>query len=186
MITPLSPRAAETWQLLANRAATERDPRLRANLTVVARHVEAEVRGDIPALMATLVAEPRYQVWGASASVGPQGYDEVANFYQAAIRIGKNRLEFEIVRVMVDRDTVLTEGTFRHAYSGAMLTARGYDTVEDDPTGWYLVEYQALIVWPISRDGLIVGEDMYAGEAPRIVRRLDTGELDHLGPVDRG
>ena len=185
MITPLSPQAAETWRLLADRAASEQNPRLRANLEVVARHVEAEVRGDVPALMATLVAEPRYQVWGASASVGPQGYDEVANFYRAAIEIGKNRLEFEISRVMVDDDTVLTEGIFRHAYSGAMLTARGHDGLQNDASTWFLVEYQALIIWPISADGLILGEDMYAGEAPRIVRPLGAGELDHLGPVDR-
>ncbi|MFC9556311.1 nuclear transport factor 2 family protein [Rhodococcus sp. NPDC056960] len=185
MITPLSPEAAKTWRLLADRAAAEQNPRLRANMEIVARHVEAEVRGDIPALMATLVPEPRYQVWGASTSVGPQGYDEVAEFYRAAIRIGKNRLEFEIGRVVVDRDTVLTEGVFRHAYSGAMLTARGYEGLQDDSSAWFLVEYQALIVWPISAEGLILGEDMYAGEAPRIVRRLDAGELDHLGPVDR-
>ncbi|MFE5700725.1 nuclear transport factor 2 family protein [Rhodococcus koreensis] len=185
MITPLSPEAAKTWRLLADRAAAERNPRLRANMEVVARHVEAEVRGDIPALMATLVAEPRYQVWGASTSLGPQGYDEVAEFYRAAIRIGKNRLEFEIGRVVVDHDTVLTEGVFRHAYSGAMLAARGYEDLQDDSSAWFLVEYQALIVWPISAEGLILGEDMYAGEAPRIVRRLDAGEFDHLGPVDR-
>ncbi|MFF2109379.1 nuclear transport factor 2 family protein [Rhodococcus koreensis] len=154
-------------------------------MEVVARHVEAEVRGDIPALMATLVAEPRYQVWGASTSLGPQGYDEVAEFYRAAIRIGKNRLEFEIGRVVVDHDTVLTEGVFRHTYSGAMLAARGYEGLQDDSSAWFLVEYQALIVWPISAEGLILGEDMYAGEAPRIVRRLDAGEFDHLGPVDR-
>ena len=53
MITPLSPQAAETWRLLADRAASEQNPRLRANLEVVARHVEAEVRGDVPALMAS-------------------------------------------------------------------------------------------------------------------------------------
>lgn len=42
-------------------------PRVRANLAVVARQVEEEVRGDVAGLMATLVAQPRYTVWGASA-----------------------------------------------------------------------------------------------------------------------
>lgn len=182
----VAPAAQHSWCLLALRAKSEPDPHLRANLEVVARHVAAEVAGDIPALLATLVPEPIYRVWGASSSRGPQGYAEVEQFYRDAIATGKNRLEFHISRVMVDRDTVLTEGVFRHAYSGATITARGFGgTATIEESAWYLVEYQALILWPIDAAGLIEGEDMYAGEVPRILRRLQPGELDHLGPVGR-
>lgn len=186
MIVELSPAAEHSWRLLAERAASETDPRRRANLEVVARHVREEVRGDVPALMETLVAQPRYEVWGASDSPGPKGYDEVRAFYEAAIDIGKNRLEFEISRVVVDDATVVTEGVFRHAYTGELLARRGFAEPGDiEPDGWYLVEYQALIVWPIDLDGLIEGEQMYAGERPRIVSKLSPGERDHLGPPDR-
>ncbi|HWD05881.1 MAG TPA: nuclear transport factor 2 family protein [Kribbella sp.] len=186
MIVELSPAAERSWRLLAERAAAEPDPRNRANLEVVARHVREEVRGDVPALMKTLVAEPEYQVWGASDSVGPQGGDQVREFYEAAIRTGKNRLEFEISRVVVDHDTVVTEGVFRHAYTGELLASRGFAAPgEVEPDGWYLVEYQALIVWPIDADGLIEGEQMYSGERPRILSKLAPGERDHLGPPDR-
>lgn len=186
MTASLSPAARDSWQLLAQRIQSETDSRLRANLEVVARHVAAEVVGDMPTLMATMVPQPRYRVWGASASRGPQGYDEVEQFYLDSIAIGKNRLEFHVSRVMVDRDTVLTEGVFRHAYDGATIIARGFAGADGiEPTGWYLVEYQALILWPISAEGLIEGEDLYAGEKPRLLRALQSGEFDHLGPVNR-
>lgn len=186
MIAELRPAAEQSWRVLSERAAAESDPRRRANIEVVARHVREEVRGDVPALMSTLVAGPHYQVWGASESVGPKGYEEVKAFYEATIAIGKNRLEFEVDRVVVDDYCVVTEGVFRHAYSGELLLSRGFAEPGDtDPRGWYLVEYHSLVVWPIDDDGLIEGEQMYAGERPRIIRKLASGECDHLGPVGR-
>ncbi|WP_028852171.1 nuclear transport factor 2 family protein [Thermocrispum municipale] len=187
MIVELRPAAERSWQLLTDRLHAEQDPRKRANLEVVARHVREEVRGDVPALMKTLVPEPVYEIWGASDSVGPQGYDEVKAFYEASIAIGKNRLEFEITAVLVEHDLVATEGIFRHAYDGELLIRRGFARADEvERHGWYLVEYQALILWPIDADGLIEGERMYVGEKPRVLRRLEPGECDHLGPVDRG
>jgi hypothetical protein len=183
--TDLHPDAARSWRLLAERVATETDPRLRANLEVVARHVVEEVRGDVPALMKTLVAEPVYRIWGASASTGPRGHDEVVAHYEAMLPSGKNRLEYELTRVVADVDTVITEGVFRHAYRGSTLAARLGAAPDLHPDRWYLVEYQALVVWPISAEGLIEGEDIYAGEPPRVVRELGRGEYPHLGPVDR-
>lgn len=186
MIVELRPAAEHSWRLLTERMHAEPDPRKRANLEVVARHVREEVRGDVPALMKTLVAHPVYEVWGASESVGPKGYDEVKAFYEASIASGKNRLEFEISQLLVEHDIVVTEGMFRHAYTGDVLARRGFASAgEVDPRGWYLVEYQALIVWPIDASGLIEGERMYAGERPRILRRLRPGECDHLGPPGR-
>lgn len=184
LATELHPDAARTWSLLARRVVEEPDPRRRANLAVVARHVEAEVRGDLPALMSTLVAEPVYRIWGASASAGPCGHREVVAHYEAMLPSGKNRLEFEVTRVVADDRSVVTEGTFRHAYRGSTLAARA-GSADVEPARWYLVEYRCLVVWPISADGLIEGEDIYAGEAPRIVRSLEAGECPHLGPVDR-
>lgn len=186
MSVELHPRAEQSWRLLTERAAAESDHRRRVNLEVVARHVREEVRGDVPALMATLVPEPCYEVWGASGSPAPQGHEQVKAFYEASIEIGKNRLEYELSRVVADEDTVLTDGIFRHAYRGDMLVRRGLLKAEEvDTFGWYLVEYRAAIIWPISADGLIEGERMYIGEQPRVLCRLSSGECDHLGPVGR-
>lgn len=178
------PAASRSWRLLVQRIDTELDARRRANLEIVARHVVEEVRGDIPALLATLVAEPVYRIWGASSSSGPKGHAEVEAHYEAMVASGKNRLEYELSLVLVDEHTVVTEGVFRHAYSGATLAGR-YGAAGTALDAWYLVEYQALVVWPISANGLIEGEEIYAGEPPRIVRALAPGECPHLGPVNR-
>jgi ketosteroid isomerase-like protein len=183
--TDLHPAARASWRLLAERVAQESHPRRRANLEVVARHVEEEVRGDIDALMATLVPEPVYTVWGASSSVGPRGHAEVVAHYEAMFASGKSRLEYQVARVTADADSVVTDGVFRHAYRGSSLAGRVVPAEEVEPERWYLVEYRCLVVWPISPEGLIEGEEIFSGEAPRIVRALDPGECPHLGPVDR-
>lgn len=184
-VTDLHPAARASWRLLADRIGQEGDPRRRANLEVVARHVEEEVRGDLDALMATLVAEPRYTIWGASSSVGPQGHAEVVAHYEAMFASGKSRLEYEVTRVTVDADSVVTDGVFRHAYQGRSLAGRVVPAEEVEADTWYLVEYRCLVVWPISPDGLIEGEEIFSGEPPRVVRALAPGEYPHLGPVDR-
>lgn len=183
-MTAVDPAAAKSWQMLAERVATEPDARRREMLTTVARHVEAEVAGDVDALLETLIDDPRYQFWGRSGFDGPKGRDAVVAHYEMLNASGINRLEFEITRVMVDDAAVLTEGWFRHAYQGTMLQLLGSD--EDvDGSAWYLVEYLALVVWPFEGD-LIVGEDVYFGTDPKVIRQLGAGELPHLGPLDRG
>jgi hypothetical protein len=101
--------------------------------------------------------------------------------YEGQQVIGKNRLEYRIDRVLVD-DDVVTDGVFRHAYRGAQLVADGVASAADVlPDERYLIEYRALVVWVMSPDGLIEGEDTYKAEPARVVRRLEAGELPHLG-----
>lgn len=80
--------------VLQRAIATETDPVIAANLRVVAEHIRAEVAGELDALMATLVEQPVYHIWGASTSVGPAGYRAVRANYEHLIRTGKNRLEY--------------------------------------------------------------------------------------------
>jgi hypothetical protein len=169
-------------QPLLDRIVAEADPRLRSNLQVVARHVVAEIAGDIDVLMATLVDEPVYGIWGSSGSVGPVGARQVREHYEQLVASGKNRLEYHLSRVVVDADAVVTDGEFRFAYRGDDVETA---TAGVDVDAWYLVAYQCLVVWPIAADGRIAGEEIYTGERPRIVRALGPGELPHLGPVSR-
>jgi ketosteroid isomerase-like protein len=179
--------AAHSWQLRAERIAGEADDRVRRNLEIVARHVVAEVRGDIEALMATLVPEPAYELFGAGPPWGPKGAEAVRAFYETSNEAGQNRLEFELCRVVADRDCVVTEGVFRHAFSGVSLVQLGLEYAEPaEPEGWYLVQYPAIVAWVISPSGLIEGERIYFGDLPRVLRKLAPGESLHLGPVSRG
>lgn len=186
-MTGVSIEAATSWRLIADRLAAETSERCRAMLAVVATHVEAEVRGDIPALMETLVPDPQYHFWGAVPTPGPRGLAETEAHYQGLVATGMNRLEFAVDRIVVDNDNVITEGVFRHAVSGTLiepLSAAATGCLVSDE-GWYLVEYRALVVWPVTAEGLIVGEDIYFGSNPQVVRALASGELPHLGPSDR-
>ena len=70
--TSIAAEAAHSWRLLATRIASETDPRVRANLEIVARHVVLEVSGDVETLMTTLVPEPQYNYFGVDFP-GPPG-----------------------------------------------------------------------------------------------------------------
>jgi hypothetical protein len=175
------------WQLLVDRIAEEPDPIRRRNLEVVARHVVEEVAGNLSELMATLVPEPEYTVWGASDSTGPKGRQAVVAWYEALKASGRNRLDYKLHRVVVDDRCVVTEGDFHYAIAGHDL--RGVDATESgealDADTWYLVTHRALVLWPVNSDGLIEGEIIYAGEHHRVRRALGEGEMPNLGPDER-
>jgi hypothetical protein len=177
---------ARSWRLLSERLAAETDERLRSNLEVVARHVAAEVGGDILALMATLVPEPEYEFLSDSASGRASGFETVRALYERAVQYGRNRREFDLSLVLADRDHVVTEGALRQVMAGRHIAQFGIGHDEDpDPSGWYLTEALTLIVWPITPEGLISGERVYFAQSERILRRVAPGECLHMGPADR-
>jgi hypothetical protein len=177
---------ARSWQLLSDRLAAETDPRVKANLEVVARHVEAEVGGDIPALMATLIPEPQYEFLSDSGSADAAGFETIKALYERAVAYGRNRREFVLSLVVADRDHVVTEGALRQVMPGCdiKLFGIGYDE-EPAADAWYLTEAVTLIVWPITPDGLITGERVYFSQKERIMRPVSPDELRHMGPLDR-
>jgi hypothetical protein len=185
MASGVHPDAAASWRLLTERLAAETDRVRRRNLEVVARHVAAEVAGDLEALEQTLVAEPRYTFWGGDSPRRLGSIDDVRGFYENNVRAGKNRLAFDTTRVLVDDETVITEGVFRHVVEGRFLPGR---TLPDggslDPATRYLTAYQAIVVWPISAEGLIAGEEVYLGEPHQVQRAVAPGEFPHLGRAD--
>lgn len=176
------------WQPLLDRIDCEKDPVRRANLSIVARHVVEEVAGNMGALMGTLVESPEYLVWGASDSVGPSGQDEVVDWYTRLQSASRNRLDYVIHRVVVDENTVVTEGDFFYAILGRDLTGFHVSEIGEalNDNDFYLVGHRTTVLWPVSEDGLIEGEHIYAGERHRVVRQLRGGEYPHLGPASRG
>lgn len=178
------PAAAASWSLLTDRIAAEKDPILRRNLEAVARHVVAEVAGDLQALEETLVDQPSYTFWGGDSPRRLTSMAAVRAFYEDNVRAGKNRLSFDITRLLVDDSTVITEGVFRHVVEGAYLPGRYLpDGGPLEPRTSYLTAYQALVVWPITADGLIAGEEIYLGEPHQVQRAVAPGEFPHLGRV---
>ena len=168
-----------TWAKVEERLATETDPVLRRNLETVLEHMKAEAVGDIDGLLATLSDDVAYHAYGTTEpAMNPVGKDGVRGFYEAFIASGATRLQFEVDRLVVDRDCILTEGLMRMAYPGRTLQARGIDV--DDPDAYYLYEARMATLWPFDADGKVRGEDTYTGSdgfAGIADRKLDEADI---------
>lgn len=150
----------KTWRKVEERLATETSPRRRALLENVLAHMQAETTGDVAGLMATLAPNPRYHQWGATdEDRGPKGRDEVEQFYRAFVASGATNLEFDVERLVVDDDCIVTEGMMRIAYPGRTVAAMGHEV--DDPDAYYLYEARMCVLWPYDADGLLLAEDAY-------------------------
>jgi hypothetical protein len=84
-------------------------------------------------------------------------------------------LEFDIDRIVVDHDTVVTEGWIHAINLGAVARARGWEVDDDDAS--YLVSQRVVIFWPFDEQGQMVGEDGYANFDRTAARKLDAAEL---------
>jgi hypothetical protein len=175
----------QTWVLTEQRAQAETDPRRKANLEIVVKHMKADARCDIDAVLATLTNAPKYKWHGEpdDVTLNPEGVAAVAEFYDMAIvRAGAHRLEWIVDRVIADDDAVFTEGVMRLAYPGDH-TEVGIEV--DDPEAYYLSEARTAVVWPIDREtGLIIGEEIYKStdEMAGIQGRKIT--LDQIAPLE--
>jgi hypothetical protein len=173
-----------TWQKTEERLATETDPVLRRNLELLLTHQKAESALDMEALMATISERAKYQNFGGGEITGPEGKAAVQKFYEDFAASGAQKLQFDVDRLVVDRDCILTEGVMRMAWPGATLQARGIEV--DDPGADYLFEARMAILWPIDEDGLFIGEDSYVGGdgfAGIADRKLDPADIVLYQPV---
>jgi len=151
---------SKTWRPVEARLARERDPRKRRILETLLAHMKAEAAGDLDALMATVAENAHYHAYGSDEPIfSPRGKEEVRKFYSAYVASGAHRLEFEVDRLVVDDDCVLTEGTMRIAYPGNLLRFMGHEI--DDPDAFYLYVTRMAVVWPMDEQGLVIGEDTY-------------------------
>lgn len=159
----------QSWQPLEERLERETNPRCRQLLAQVRDHMRTEIRGELEGLMATLVDEPRYHLWGVPVEGGPKGRAAVEEFYRQMIAGGGNHFHFDIQRIVVDQDSVVTEGLMRQQVPGVAVAASGIGDVDGepvDPEATYLAVTQILTVWPAAEDGRIIGEDIYFGSPP--------------------
>jgi hypothetical protein len=168
MAMKIEPHAS--WLALRERAASETNPRHKTLLTEVANHMEAEIKGQLEPLMATLTAQPVYHFW----RVGPEnmvleGYDAVAGFYSNMFTTGGQQFQVVIDRIMVDDNAVITEGQVKQVYKSKDLAAMG----ATHSGGQALADHelwvsnaQLITVWPADPDAKLVGEDIYFGSDP--------------------
>ncbi len=158
----------DSWLALEARAATETNPRYKALLTQVRDHMEYEIKGDLEPLMATLTAAPIYHFWGNAPNV-IEGFEAVEAFYTGMIATGTQQFEVVVERIVVDDNTVITEGRVKQVYQGGGLLRMGLTSANDvelAEAGLYLTDTQLITVWPADPDGKLLGEDIYFGQDP--------------------
>ena len=158
-----------------DRLARTEDPRQRAMLGTVAEHLRAEAASDLDGLKASLADSPEYHLWAEGRDYGPKGMDAVLAYYGEAVAVKRQILEFDIERMVVDHDTVVTEGWIHAINLGSVARARGWEI--DDDNASYLVSQRVVIFWPFDEEGHMLGEDGYANFDPTRVRKLAAGEL---------
>jgi len=167
----------KTWRLLEKRIATTTNPRHLLMLNRVLQHAIGEAKPDLDQVMSTLCPNPRYIAWGAPEDFSPAGTQAVRNFYEETIvHGGQFCLELDMDRIVVDDETVVTEGNFRSLYYGADALKRGFPA--DDPTAFYILKLRMLILWPFDEEGYIKGEETYSAIAtPDFFTKIDESEV---------
>jgi hypothetical protein len=157
------------------RLARTEDPRQREMLATVAAHLRAEAGSDLDGLRATLVDEPDYHLWADGHDYGPKGMEAVLGYYGDVVERKRQVLEFDVERIVVDHDTVVTEGWIHAINLGSVARARGWDV--DDDVASYLVSQRVVIFWPFDEEGRMLGEDGYANFDRTLTRKLTREEL---------
>ena len=159
-----------SWLELRARAARTTNPQHRRLLEGVANHMEAEIKGQLEPLMATLIDEPVYHFWRVGGeNMVLEGYDAVAGFYRAMFDTNGQQFHVVVARILVDDSGVVTEGQVRQVYGKQALQAMGLAEAAGEPIDahdFWLSNAQLITVWPAGEDDKLVGEDIYFGEDP--------------------
>jgi len=121
---------------------------LHENRRVWQRHVLAENRRDITALLETLCGDPIYKIMAASATF--KGRDQVAQFYTGLFD-GVPDATFELINAFVGEEGVVEESILRGTQRGTLFGI--------PPTGREMA-LPLTIVFPIL-NGQIMGERLY-------------------------
>ena len=168
-----------SWIPLEEHAATLEGERQRRLVMTVRDHMEAEVKGRLEPLMATLTAHPIYHFRGNGPTTVLEGHDAVAAFYADMFAAKRQQFEVVVDRIVASDDCVVTEGQVKQAYAGEALAAFGVAEVDGkavEPNGLYMSCAQLVTLWPADPDGRLIGEDIYFGDNPMTTLTSITAE----------
>jgi len=172
---------------LDRRLEGETDPARRRMLEEVRYHIAIEAALNIEGAIQRLAPNPEYVLF---SNQGPPvtiaGKDAIRrDFYERLVDEIDPRLEWDIVRCLVDGRDVITEGKQKSAVRGSALIRQGFDA---DPKGLYLQYAQHLVIWPFDEDLRLIGETIFFGymqsPAEVVKRPLKAEEIGaYSGPV---
>jgi hypothetical protein len=161
-----------TWKPIQEKLDRTTNPRHRKMLQELLNHASGETEADLEKVLATLSPNPVYKgVRRGPPESQPKGAQEVRAFYVNEI-FGRGRyyLEGNKDRIVVDDDTIITEGMMRLIRWGRDLVEDGVPV--DDENACYLMTTRILIVWPFDADGKIIGEESWSQPATASLQKL--------------
>jgi hypothetical protein len=173
-----------TWYGLEDKLARTTNPRHRQMLQTVIDHAQAETRGDVDGLMATLGDDPQYHFWSGGKDWGPKGLDGVRKYYEDFVVSGAGFFESEKVRLVVDDDNVVTESVMRQLVPGRIARQRGYEVPDID--GHYIVTARTAIFWPFDESCTLTAEDSYGSSDLSDITQVPDDKLpaDYVAMLD--
>jgi hypothetical protein len=117
-----------------------------------------ELRELLEPVMATLSREPAYHFHGMAGFDSLHGRPAVEAYYRQMFSTGRMNAEFVIDRIVVDDQTVVTEGVMV-----ALVSSREVPGPASGEEAQYLARTPLLVVWPATPDGFLIGENIYLG-----------------------
>lgn len=153
--------------------------RHRRHLKTVREHMYHEKMLDPDGVMGTLSAKASYKLWVDGVDLGPKGVDDIREWY-VDTNIRRHRtfvIEYDLQRVVVDDDVVVTEGQMNVVVDAVYVTE--VLGLECDPDDVMLHSFRQVVFWPLDDDSMLLGEEFYTSGAgaPHSVRRLEPGEI---------
>jgi hypothetical protein len=143
------------------RIAQTSNPRHVEQLQVLRAHMVGEVSEDVDALLATISPlRQQYRTWGAPEDLQPASREAIRAFYFERQALGQLYFQFDIDRLTVADDIIITDGVMTSLVPGAFVTGMGQQT--SHPEAVHELTTRMLISWPFDESGLLVGEETYS------------------------
>src|SRR5882762_9377473 len=106
------------------RIAQTSNPKHVEQLRVLRAHMMGEVTEDVDALLATISPlRQRYRTWGAPDELQPESPDDIRAFYLRRKELGQLYFQYDIDRLTVADDIIITDGLSTSLVSGAFVAA---------------------------------------------------------------
>ncbi|MFE2093457.1 hypothetical protein [Streptomyces sp. NPDC059460] len=137
------------------------NPKHIEQLTMLRAHMVGEVNEDVDALLATISPlRQQYRSWGSPEDMQPASREEIRTFYIERQALGQLYFQFDIDRLTVADDIIITDGVMTSLFPGATVVGMGLQTPQ--PEAVHEVTIRTIISWPFDENGLIVGEETYS------------------------
>jgi hypothetical protein len=161
------------------RIAATRNERHKRNLQSVRDHMHYEKLLDPDSVMKTLSPKASYKLWVDGVDKGPKGFEAIREWYvdQNIRRQRTFVIEYDLERVVVDDDVVVTEGQMNVVVEGRYATK--FFNLKCEPDDVLLQSFRQVVFWPVDENSKLLGEDFYTSGMARegAFRKLEGHEI---------